>query len=124
MREILFRAKSVTTGGWFFVNIIHGVDAKKYMGLIWEDYQIIPETIGQYTGLKDSNGTKIFEGDIVTAKFKSNGARFNFEIRYNFKKGIYEFHNRCIGVLFDHIRSLRVIGNIHDNPELLEVNAE
>ena len=81
-------------------------------------FNIISETVGQYTGLTVPSG-RIFEHDIVTAKFKSNGARFNFIVKYSGEKGCYIFDNGSVKVPFCNIRSVRVIGNIHDNPELL-----
>lgn len=123
MREILFRGKRTDDGEWMCGNLT-----------IWSDktasidkepteasplYAVIPETVGQYTGLTVPSG-KIFEHDIVTAKFKSNGARFNFTVKYSNEKGCYVFDNGRIKVPFCDIRSVRIIGNIHDNPELLK----
>lgn len=82
------------------------------------------ETIGQYTGLTDKNGTKIFEGDIVKgitemfSPYHPNGAVIYDEGQY-----IIKFGNRDddFEPLCGWYGDIKVIGNIHDNPELLEV---
>lgn len=144
MREILFRGKCVDTGAWYEGQYIHlhkttycfegsaKRDAENEIHQIvfermtdWNlpnrhlRADVIPETVGQYTGLTVPSG-KIFEHDIVTAKFKSNGARFNFTVKYSNEHGCYVFDNGCTKVPFCNIRSVRIIGNIHDNPELLK----
>ncbi len=121
MREILFRGKGdkkYNDGMWYF-----GVPIRCYDG----DWQIctdnskrtvIPETIGQYTGLKDKNGTKIFEGDIVK--------RFWFDImciyQIDYNNVLASFVGRA-GINFTAFycdsEEFEVIGNIYDNPELL-----
>ena len=96
MREILFRTKRVDNGEW--------VCGK------------LTITAGQYTGLTDKNGKKIFEGDIVEYKEEYG------EIAYDDKQAMFivQFDTWCTD--FDHIYpyELEIIGNIHDNPELLE----
>ena len=122
MREILFRGKGdkkYNDGMWYF-----GVPIRCYDG----DWQIctdnskrtvIPETIGQYTGLADKNGTKIFEGDI--------GRRRDdiFLIDWSEEKAAFVmiFHDYICEILYleEMWDDAEVIGNIHDNPELLEV---
>lgn len=121
MREILFRGKGdkkYNDGMRYF-----GVPIRCYDG----DWQIctdnskrtvIPETIGQYTGLKDKNGTKIFEGDIVK--------RFWFDImciyQIDYNNVLASFVGRA-GINFTAFycdsEEFEVIGNIYDNPELL-----
>ena len=93
----------------------------------WHGVEIIENTIGQYTGLTDKNGVKIFEGDIARFKrFKDNYVGkiiFNnkttgFEFWWNVVVGAYgEKATRCANLsVCDEIE---IIGNIHDNPELL-----
>ena len=122
MREILFRGRGNTKyndGEWYY-----GVPIRDFEG----DWQIctdnskrtvIPETIGQYTGLKDKNGTKIFEGDI--------GRRRDdiFLIDWSEEKAAFVmiFHDYICEILYleEMWDDAEVIGNIHDNPALLEV---
>lgn len=123
MREIEFRGKSVISGKWVYgwLNATTEEDGEHY----WIDqclcaeggincaYQVDLETVGQYTGLKDKNGKKIFEGDIV---------------RY-IDNDLIEYVEFIDGVFFAGSEELRyayceVIGNIYDNPELLEEQNE
>ena len=126
IREIIFRGKRIDNSEWIEGSYIHlNVNAdficqgRSFNSLIPIKIEVIPETVGQYTGLTVPSG-KIFEHDIVTAKFKSNGARFNFVVKYSNKMGCYVFDNGCTQSLFGEIRSVRIIGNIHDNPELIK----
>jgi uncharacterized phage protein (TIGR01671 family) len=86
-----------------------------------EFYEVIQETVGQFTGLLDKNGVKIFEGDIVVCRYAN-------EYTPVFQNGIYMAYNprkmqtiQQPSTQFNIIwrNGCEVIGNIHDNPELL-----
>ena len=130
-REILFRGKWTDNGEW-----VEGSLHKEYgetrkdgsrsidyriLGMRGECDYIIPETVGEYTGLTDKNGRKIFEGDIVSGYFDHEkivgyifyGSDAKFFIQ---RKGLF-------GIELNNAEDwVEVIGNIHDNPELLEVS--
>lgn len=134
MREILFRGICTETGDWvdgFYVRL-NGKEHRIYSGYAetdcgdyfpdWE--QVAPETVGRFTGLTDKNGKKIFEGDIcrntktgeiVSVKWHGTMAGFVWSKRKE-KSHLFDF-----GELFRAYDKYEVIGNIHDNPELLEV---
>lgn len=131
MREILFRGKRVDDGEWaegfytLYANgkgvhpcILTGTDK----GCVIPQF-VIPETVGQFTGLYDKNGTKVFEGDIIAYKYKPNPYLNTFAIgRYTVEYfeilGVYAPFGDSDFAL--GANEVEVIGNIHDNPELLE----
>ena len=135
MREILFRGKRADNGEWFYgyyTNARYYLD-KKEMHIIFEQdvevyphsefaggEEVIPETVGQYTGLTDKNGRKIFEGDIV--RYGDTIHRVVFEQRNGtayFGLVYSSFETLPFGHYQD-LKQIKVIGNIYDNPELLE----
>ena len=118
MREIIFRAKTVCDGDWVYGGITWNPSKKEvFIHTEWDEGKVIPETVGQYTGLCDKNGTRIFEGDIV--KVENALVRGIFAVEYC---GI----SACFIVSHGERRyflggcNSEVIGNIHDNPELLK----
>lgn len=124
MREILFRGKRLGNGEWAYGFLVKMFGAYHIIDKYDENtaYEVIPETVGQYTGLKDKNGKRIFEGDIVRC-----GTGRICKVTFFISPGVSGFDLVPIGG-FDapppHNWSLfadtEVIGNVHDNPELLE----
>ena len=118
MREFLFRGKRTDNDEWvegfyqeYPKNYIHIQNASN------DWFPVIPETVGQFTGLLDRNNKKIFEGDIVRAKFASNRSRQIFKVI--FKDGMFLFDNGAVAVNKRDVYSFEVLGNIHDNSEEL-----
>lgn len=125
MREILFRSKRKNDGKWVYGFYLNRSNDKEDIHCIMEKFpatkgqHVMPETVGQYTGLTDKNGKKIFEGDILNCHSLD---------------GVNDFRNRIVvwSELFlcfkadkplygDGLQIYEVIGNIHDNPELVNL---
>lgn len=134
MREILFRGKTkanhIVDGYWLYGDLVHLV-YNEGLVFMFNELQILdevdPETVGQYTGLKDKNGKRIFEGDIVqwkdenfnnyTSVVEWCGEKWNYPA-FDLAKHDYE----CNGLQYVHEDCIiEVIGTIYDNPELLEM---
>ena len=143
MREILFRGKDTDTGEWRYSMTIskQWSDCNEILSYcIGEGCRtIVSKTLGQYTGLTDKNGKKIFEGDILKGEqypYKDCGGYYNYfaEVVWFDNSpafGIYTFKNPNSNVrgismgntdYFENFTSAdwEIIGNIHDNPELLK----
>jgi uncharacterized phage protein (TIGR01671 family) len=127
MREILFRGKDYN-GKWHFSMTIskhYYNDIEIFSYYIGHGTTIIDaKTLGQYTGLTDKNGTKIFEGDIVEGlDFTAEDGGYGVVA---FDDGAFEVvgicYNNIVGTFHENYygKDFEVIGNIHDNPELLK----
>ena len=120
MREILFRGRDVA-GNWHYgVPLVFTEDYICITAPHTYNKMVIPETVGQYTGLTDKNGKKIFEDDIVN--FKTTAYHFkNCRIKFQSCYGRYcAIDNKWYEYPMDKTFEYEVIGNIHDNPELLK----
>jgi len=132
MREILFRGKRKSNGEWVYGNYC-GAEYLTNEGiehLIIEvprsgsSAQVILETVGQYTGLTDKNGKKIFEGDIMPVY--EQGEEYYYKVVYNgdcFMLAMLDSEQGSYPLSAKNAIS-EVIGNIHDNPELLKGGVE
>ena len=117
-REILFRGKRVDSSEWFEGSYWLSRSAVRETTYITDGYGnlfcVIPETVGQYTGLTDKNGVKIFEGDIL--KFRSGIYSVEWDNEHSkFLQRDGQFSRE----LHIWIAKSEIVGNIHDNPELL-----
>ncbi len=122
MRDIEFRGKRTDNGEW-----VHGYVCRygwtgKENTYIVPDYasalyslEVDPKTVGQYTGLKDKNGTKIFEGDIVMLR----GDEEPYQVVFD--ESCFQIYDSSVCYVMDNFYDyeMEVIGNIYDNPELL-----
>ncbi|HCJ4458790.1 TPA: hypothetical protein NR418_002388 [Listeria innocua] len=123
MREIEFRGQNIN-GHWAHGNLAiikEKLDRAEIGTYISNSagapfaYQVRPETIGQYTGLKDKNGKKIFEGDICWEEY---GECYGV-VKFEEGKFLYAWENIAED-LWEVADSIEIYGNIHENPELLE----
>lgn len=134
MREILFRGKDLT-GAWHYgVPLVFSEELVFITAPHENNRAVITETVGQYTGLTDKNGTKIFEGDIILFEDECPG-NYEYhdatEMRVGailYGDGMFYITNRIAVEMSDLIYDEKidgvVIGNVHDNPELLEGGVE
>lgn len=139
-REILFRGKRIDGGGWVYGNyseaIFYTTNEREYQIETKDDdynhYGVFPETVGQFTGLVDKNGDKIFEGDIVNivapkktdyigivvwGEYCDNFHLLETHLGFYIKWITENFYRQDIGFWKPYIE---VIGNIHDNPEMFK----
>lgn len=135
MRTIKFRGREVN-GNWHYGDLEHSSIGKfcrihEYWdnGLYKSQYDVDPETVGQFTGMFDEDGNVIYEGDIIkiVEEFDDENVYTRIGV-VCFEEGMYELqdkngkHFAYMGWLMhdDSISKLEVIGNIHDNKSLIE----
>ena len=129
MREIKFRAKEIGSEGKWRVGDLHITATKPHIHSLSNKYLIKIETIGQFTGLRDSIGREIYEGDIIRS-FDSKGEPIIHYLLYDNEeagfvavlkgsaKGDFGY-GRCYQQWITECEK-EIIGNIYDNPELLK----
>lgn len=145
MREILFRGKRKDNGEWTYGYYCPKpyshfpceatIFPSETIDRDWHGERVDPDTVGQFTGLTDKNGTKIFEGDIVAGTAYSSECIGvivwideigGFGVRYRSREDPTSWENSSILKAVSMGRqdnyAAQIIGNIYDNPELLEVS--
>ena len=122
MRAIKFRGKSILTDEWFYGDLVHSADKKRTAILVndkdsYDECEVVPETVGQFTGLYDCEGEEIFEGDILDF----NGLK----VEVRFVRGVFAFlvNGNLDDELCGDCRTdlfAKVIGNVYENPDILK----
>lgn len=122
MRQIIFRGKRKDNGKWVYgfyalfasnKGLKHGIYTGDENGCVIP-YEVDPETVGQFTGLCDKNGKKIFEGDIVKCLSLEYGY-VNKEVYYSESKGKFVLHSCGTDYEFDEYINVEVVGDIYDD---------
>ena len=138
MRTIRFRGKSLSDGRWLYGDLFRtDLDGEVAIQFYdeedgWMTAMVRPETVGQFTGLKDSEGQEIYEGDILTWRsiICEEDPVETWELPVTFYNGCFclndDFDMTLISVIYDseEFGGVKIIGNIHDNPELMEAAAQ
>lgn len=129
MREIKFRGKRINNSKWLYGDLMHDTVGGCYVfpidcAALYKENEVFPNSVGQYTGLRDKNGKEIYEGDIIRS-FDSNGDTILHCIVWEEARfvALYKgrnFSSKCF-LKQDWLDEFdkEVIGNTHDNPELL-----
>lgn len=136
MREILFRGKRLDNGEWTYGYYCPKpyshfpceatIFPSETIDRDWHGERVDSDTVGQFTGLTDRNGVKIFEGDIVEFSHPYSGKSTHAVVQDGCRWNLSNFYASCFdcpGCAFSEgTEYMTVIGNIYDNPELLEVS--
>lgn len=129
MRDILFRGKRKDNGKWAYGYLYIRNDGQyeisfysKYFDSERFTYDVIPETVGQYIGLTDKNGKKIFEGDILRRAYHPYEdvaiEWFDGSFRFREVNKPKDYGYSCVCCVQNAVSNLKIIGNIYDHPEL------
>ena len=127
MHEVLFRGKRISNSKWvegFMYSQHFPLEFRDdfYIRCYDTDYLVIPETVGQYTGLTDKNGVRIFEGDIVRYDVNYHDMVISYDVE-NWGGWLYEDMDdnmQAYSIYEFCLKDIAVVGNIHDNPDIIK----
>ena len=131
IREVIFRGKRTDNGKWECGDLLSPNEFNAIPHIVYIAYlneygdigeistPVIPETVGQYTGLTDKNGVRIFEGDIIQSLESSVTGLVQWFPEHSAFMVWCKSANE-VGFLYECADIIKIIGNIHNNPELLE----
>lgn len=126
-REILFRGKRADNNKWVYGDLIQDFSYEKhnyYIGyndcnevgdVFYQENEVIPETIGQYTGLKDKNGKMIFDGDKVMFDYEWTKPDEIGVITWNKDTASFQIKGHIPSSSMKHLDRMKIIGNIYEN---------
>lgn len=133
-REIKFRGKRLDNGEWLYGSLLQG-EAQSVIATIKDNsinvhdcFEVVPETVGQFTGLLDRNGKEIYEGDIITVKGgyprvvlwdKMMWALMPTEYYHDEVFWVMNLQHPGVDWWEEFADEFEIIGNIYDNPDLL-----
>lgn len=144
LRRIIFRGKDAVNGEWYYGDLVRSrINGQCFIhtynadGIYIRAFEVIPETVGQYTGMKDDKGSAIYEGDIIVKRDKTFGTKLTGVVVYDSEFACFfiNYEKYGIKVSSNFVKSedyndgyctvkceyeYNVIGNVYDNKELLE----
>jgi uncharacterized phage protein (TIGR01671 family) len=135
-RIIKFRGKRTDNGEWIYGNYIQAgnykyiypfgdlePDGHHLLQVNDNPHWVVPETVGQFTGLHNNNGTEIYEGDIVKYVYDDDDDNILAEVRFSIEDGAYVLCNESTWIEetmnSESAENSFIIGNIHDNKDLI-----
>ena len=124
-REIKFRGKDIYTEEWIYGNLVN-IEEDRYAVLPVTNtmrgdtiamYEVTPDTVGQFTGIHDTQGKEIYEGDILRISISKNGIG---DVRWGEEQAAFIVQMKNSSQWYNLWKGSTIIGNVHDNPELLK----